>query len=90
MIKASCRFCGTGCSVPGRHQGFACRRHQDPESRSTAASNCIALLLSKILYGQDWPDDAVFRKKNGNDKEGDLACLVMSLRRMVEVKWKAR
>ncbi|MGB5497109.1 MAG: nitrate reductase catalytic subunit NapA, partial [Sedimenticolaceae bacterium] len=73
--KASCRFCGTGCSVlVGTKDGRVVATQGDPDAPVNRGLNCIkGYFLSKIMYGQDRLTQPLLRKKNGKfDKEGDF------------------
>ena len=71
--KAPCRFCGTGCSVPGRHQDSRVVATELTRRRSTATSTASRAISCPILYGPGPPDGAAPGKKNGKyDKESDF------------------
>jgi len=71
--KASCRFCGTGCSVlAGVKNGRIVATQGDPDAPVNRGLMCIkGYFLTKIMYGKDRLTKPLLRKKNGKyDKNG--------------------
>src|SRR4029079_14726317 len=73
--KASCRFCGAGCSVMvATKDNRVVATHGDIKSEVNKGLNCVkGYFLSKIMYGHDRLNKPMLRKTNGKyDKSGEF------------------